>query len=901
MRPTHARFPGRIRPGPRLGKTAAAFALLLACVSVSCTEPTRSGDQVHSIAILVPGNTLRPGVIAFAEVELLDAEGRPVDAPVTWSSLTSATLDVGPTTGQLLAKRPGIGRVRASAGGAFAVLELQLVNPPVATLDIVPGDTLRLALPAGARKLVAAPRDADGGSIVGAPIAWESSAARIAAVGADGTVSARSAGRVSVVLHSEGLTDTVWVIVAPSESPTAPKITSVAPQVAVPGNVLQIDGARFASTPAGNTVLLDGIPVTVTGATSERLIVSLPAASAFACVPKGPVTLQVTTSGGIGTGTVTLQMAPQRALALGESVVLPDALESRCLELAPADGRYVVTVQNTARAMGPAPIAFTLGGSASAMNGGALLVQGEAQRVESTTAAMAATLTPRRANVLDMQTTFMRTNARRARAAHQRMLETNVERGGSRRAPAEVRAPTDQRTSAELRASTDLRAAALTTPNPGQIVSLRVLDLDVAPSQLCTRYANIGARTAFVGPHVVILEDTVPTYNGQPTLAGAMDDLYAQLGAEFESVVWPVLQSFGNPLIMDDELDDNDRIVLVFTPRMNEMLGGALFAVSTSCDLMSRNTWAASNVGEYFYAQVPTSTAAGPGPGTRESWMTDVRATIVHELKHVVSYAERTVRGQPYEEVWLEEATARHAEELYARAIYGTAQSGNHDYAAALRCEVRDGAAGCPANPPRAMLPHFDALWDFLDAPAARTPLGAAEPGDFSFYGSAWSLTRWLLDHSGVPEADAYRALTLSGDRGVNNLEARFGSNWPQMLGEWSLALATDDLDAFTPVSSRLRFPSWNLRSNFLGLCTELGPCVNPLLEPSLYPRPYPLQPVEVTAGTFSVEFPAVPSAGFGAVELVAGTTNTRQLLVLRGYQGAALPPEARISIVRVQ
>lgn len=883
MRPTHARFPGRIRPGPRLGKTAAAFALLLACVSVSCSEPTRSGDQVHSIAILVPGNTLRPGVIAFAEVELLDAEGRPVEAPVTWSSLTSATLDVGPTTGQLLAKRPGIGRVRASAGGAFAVLELQLVNPPVATLDIVPGDTLRLTLPADARRLVAAPRDSEGGSIVGAPIAWESSAARIAAVAADGTVSARSAGKVSVVLHSEGLTDTVWVIVAANESPTAPQITSVAPQIAVPGNVLQIDGARFASTPAGNTVLLDGIPVTVTGATSERLLVSLPAASAFACVPKGPVTLQVTTSGGIGTGMVTLEMAPQRTLAVGEAVVLPNALESRCLELAPADGRYIVTLQNTARAMGPAPIAFTLGGSASAMNGGALLVQAESPLVESTTAEMAATLTPRRADLLDLQTTFMQTSVRRARAAHQRMLEANTERVSSRRAPP------------------DLRSAALTTPVPGQIVSLRVLDLDVAPSLLCTRFTNIGARTAFVGPHVVILEDTMPTFDGRPTLAGAMDDLYAQLGAEFESVVWPVLQTFGNPLIMDDELDDNDRIVLVFTPRMNEMLGGALFAVSTSCDLMSRNQWASSNVGEYFYAQVPTSTAAGSGPGTRESWMTDVRGTIVHELKHVVSYAERTVRGQPYEEVWLEEATARHAEELYARAIYGTSQGANHDYAAALSCEVRDGAAGCPANPPRAMLPHFDALWEFLDASAARTPLGAAESGDFSFYGSAWSLTRWLLDQSGVAEADAYRALTLSGDRGVNNLEARFGSNWPQMLGEWSLALATDDLAAFAPVSGRLQFPSWNLRSNFLGLCTDLGPCVNPLPEPLLYPRPYPLQPVEVTAGTFAVDFPSVPSAGFGAVELVGGTTNTRQLLVLRGYQGAELPPAARISIVRVQ
>lgn len=862
MRPPPARVPGRI-PG--------LAALLCLSAGLSCREPTRPDDGgVRRIAISVPSLVLRPGFIVQAIAEPLDAAGMPVPGrTIIWRSLTPSTLLVS-DGGQLLPLAPGEGKVRASVGSVSGNLTLALVNPPVATLTIST-DTVRLLLPGGSAQLVATARDAEGVTILRPRLEWESSAARIANVATTGLVSAESAGRATIIAYSEGRTDTARVFVDPVDSPNAPKIVLISPQLAIPGSPLVVDGSKFAPSAGANAVLLDGVTVTVTSATSQRLELALPDRSQFACVPTGLVTLQVTTSGGIGVGTVALQMAPQRALQPGESLVMPTAVESRCVELAPADGRYLITVQNTTRTLGPWPMAFTLGGTATAMGG----------------AALRAELTAEAPSDRPTRTAEARLGQGRRRA-HARMLERNIElsrtapMNGWRGAPAES------------------RIASLQAASVGTVVPIRVLDLEA--ENLCGTFTVIGARTAFVGLHVIILEDTTSALDGAPTLQGTMDDLYRELGAEFENVVWPVLQKFGNPLVMDSRLDDNGRVVLVFTPRMNQMLGGSTFAVTTSCDLFPRVVRASSNVGEYLYAQVPTSPAAGNGPGTRERWMTDIRATIAHELKHVVSYAERTVRGLPFEEGWLEEATARHAEELYARAVFGTQQSTNLGYDATLRCEVNSGAgAPCPPNAPRALLPHFDALWDFLDASAMRSPLGATSSGDYSYYGAAWALTRWMLDHGGIPEQTFFTAVTLSQETGVANLEKRFGRPWAEMLGEWSLAMATDDISGFSPASPRLRFPSWDLRAIFLGLCIDAGSCNNPATTPSRYLRPYPLQPVPRAPGLFSLEFPAVHAGGFAAVELSGGDASTRQLLQLRGYRGAALPADARLAIIRIQ
>jgi hypothetical protein len=541
-------------------------------------------------------------------------------------------------------------------------------------------------------------------------------------------------------------------------------------------------------------------------------------------------------------------------------------------------------VLNAARALGSDSIAFTLGGALTAMDGAALQ---EAPAADAAGAAVGGAVAAalRESTLMDRRFSMPREAAARlriAREAHVRILEQGqLLSAGSEAARTAVP-----------------RTASLQVPAIGDVVPVRVPDLD--RFDFCAVHHTIGARSVYVGPRVIILEDTVTTFDGAPTLAGTMDARYADLGAEFESVVWPVAAQFGDPLAMDSRLDANGRVVLVFTPRMNQMFGGAALAATVPCDFFSRAQQPSSNVGEFIYAQVPVSADPGDAPGTTQRWMREVRGTIAHEMKHVVSYAERLARGQLLEDVWLEEATARLAEELFARAVYGTQQLGNHGFSATLACEVAPGGGTC-ADGPRAMLPHLEGLWDFLDRPQARSPLGPVALGDFSYYGSAWAFVRWVLDHSGTAEQGFLTALTTSGLRGAGNLEAGAGRPWGDLVAEWSLALAVDDRPALVPENARLRFPSWDLPDLFAGLCGAVGPCGAGAPGNPRFTRAAPLPVAPATAGNFALEFPRVVAGGFAAVELSGGTALTRQLLHLRGYRGGALPATARFAILRVE
>jgi hypothetical protein len=868
---------------PALGRRRTLAALLSLGAVLACDGPTDPGEGIKSISIVVPTTVLRPGLTLNAVAEARDVNGILVNRQVTWRSLDVATLSVDQRSGLVLAKAPGIGRLRASIGSAHGELQFTLVNPPAATLTNS-ADTLRLLLPAGRDLLKTVARDAEGLALIGAPVQWESSASRIASVNANGDVNAASAGEARLISHVDAIADTTVVIVSAPSSPNAPVIGTTDPAIAIPGQALVVNGERFAPQLAGNQVMLDGTPVPVIAASPTQLTLDLPQATQFACAPTGPVALQVTTSGGIGVGTVTLQMAPQRALLKGQSIVVPGGLEARCLELSPADGRYLLSVHNTSRVLGTAGLGFSVYATATPVVAPLMAELQAADRPPATrvvyrpSAGGARPGTPSRA-----------AQSRRVRA-HAQLLSAN--RDAALHASA----------AGARRMANARNSPSIVDPVLGALRPVRVPNLEVVPRN-CNSYNEIGTRIAFVGPHLAILEDTMPFLSDSPTLRGQLDGIYAQLGAEFEAITWPTLQAFGNALVKDDRLDDNGRVIVVFTPRMNVMLDGSLLAATTSCDMFPRQLFEQSNVGEYIYAQVPVTLDPGTGPGTTERWLWSIRTTLAHELKHVVSYAERTNLDRVPEEEWLEEATARHAEELFARQLYGTVIRGNHGFDATLDCEANFGTAAPPecAGQPRAMLPHFEGLWDFLDATTTRSPLGATSAGDFSHYGAAWSLTRWALDHSGLTEATFFQAVTLSVPTGIANLQSRFGRSWEDMIGEWSLTMAIDDTPGLDPEVPRLTFPSWKLPEIFQGLCNELGPCIDPSQQPSHYPRAQPLRTTVAKVGDFTIEYPWVRAGGFGIVELGGGDASTRLLLALRGYRGQPLPTEAKFSIVRIE
>ncbi len=853
----------RLFPLPRSGRLSVA--LVVALLIAGCKETTPPVQNVvREIRIFAPSTTLRPGRAMTVVARPLDAAGELVELPVAWRSVTPELLTVT-GAGELAALAPGLAVLEATAAGVTGRLELTLVNPPAVVLRF-PSDIIRLTLPGTAATLQGNAFDADGELIIAARFQFSTETPRIATISAAGAITPVAVGLATIAVTLDGIRSARTVQVTPAVTAISPIVTSVSAATITAGVPFTITGQRFGATIAANTVHVDGLIATVTAATQTQLTAVL-ASAGLPCIPTLTAAVQVTTVGGVGAGSARVQLAPQRSLGIGESLVLTNASSSACNELSAGTGRYLVTVQHAGRALGAGSIALALDGRAGV--GDAVVIY-EAHNNSD----------PARVN--GVATAPARAHAR----AHGSVLDAS---GAAVRI---MRA-------AQLSPATSAprRTAALEIPPVNGIVPVRVPDLESA--SICSNFTTIGARTVFQGTNVVILEDTLSKKGGVPTLAGAMDELYAEVGREFDAVLWPLAQRFGDPLVMDSRLDDNGKVVLVATPRMNDFYEGELLGAVVTCDLFSRAQFAASNVGEMMYLQVPTSLDIGLGHGTRARWSYEIRGTIAHELKHIVSFAGRVVRMQPLEESWLEEATARHAEELFARARLGFSPTGNTGYAA-LQCESRVllGDPTC-AGTPRAMLPHFEGLWDFLSAPATHSPLGATTAGDVSFYGSAWSLTRWSIDHGTSSEESFLQQLTSSGQSGVTNLEARSGRTWDDILGRWSLALFAETRGA-NVLDATLRLPSWDLANLFAGLCTDVGACGS-AFGAARFTRAQPLRPVVMFAPNFSVQTGDLVPGGFAAIEVAPGAAGSRRLLNLRNANGGALPPTARLAIVRIE
>jgi hypothetical protein len=343
---------------------------------------------------------------------------------------------------------------------------------------------------------------------------------------------------------------------------------------------------------------------------------------------------------------------------------------------------------------------------------------------------------------------------------------------------------------------------------------------------------------------------------------------------------------------------------MFFSPRINAMASGLVAGFVVSCDFFPVSQAPSSNVGEYFYAIMPTNGANGIATGTKAAWLRNIRSTIIHEAKHITAFGERFARDAALEELWLEEGTARHAEELYARGIYGVATKGNVGYLNSVYCDVRPASASAPqcAGRPVLMLRHFDALYQYLQSPEPYSVLGRISPSDATFYATSWSIVRWMIDHYAASEATFLSQLVQSNQSGVANLEARVGAahTWEEMFGEWSLTMFTDDYPGVTFSNPRLQFPSWNLRDQFRLMCVDFGPCQNPANPQNFYPLAFPLAPRPLAFGAFSETVSFLNAASFSSF-LLSGSQLAPQLIEVRSTGGGEPPSQLRIAIVRVQ
>lgn len=673
-----------------------------------------------------------------------------------------------------------------------------------------------------------------------------------------------------------GLSGSLVTFTATATTAASFVVSSVSPSVWVAGATATISGQGFSTTAAQNIVTIDNVAATVSAATPSQLTITVP--TTLPCEPTHDGTVAVSVGGSSVTKTHPVQTAKQRTLAIGQSLIVSDPAELRCNELSSTSGLYYVNVYNTNTTYSPSGAAFQLrGASASGVAAADILAAASATPSRALNS-------PRRGRAEDLTGPEGPAEDRLGEALHLKILEENTrilnERGRGLYAELASRA---------RRRSGSVMAAV----QAGDAMTLRIPNFGA--SNFCKNYFEITGRVVYVGTKSIIVED-----NANP-MAGTIDTTYTSLGVEFDQTMFGILESnFGNPLAMDAVTDNNGRVIMVFSKVVNDSMS-TLAGFVVSCDLFPRNASgnAQSNFGEYFYARVPTVPGTVNDTGSPPRWRWTIRSTIIHEAKHITSFAERVSRNASvFEATWLEESTARISEELYERATYGFAQKSNIGYGSAADpkgpyCDVRVRFEGPCFGKPRGIYGIFqDLTLRWFPEPATHSPLGRISSSDFTFYNTGWSLVRWSIDQSSLAEGAFLKGLTQETTRnGVANLETRAGRTFADMLPEWSLAMALDDYPGFAPALSRLQMPSWNLRSVFAGMNTDF---------PSSYPQAWPLVASQRTFGNFTVDSQVYP--GTASFLELSGSQTAKQLIELKAQgSSAGAPAELRLAIVRVQ
>lgn len=874
----------------RLPFAVAPIALAALVLAACGGEGGSSGPpKVAQVEILALTVQLEVGATTQLAITLRDGKGNVLPGrPVSWTS-TPASVATVDATGIVAAVAPGSVTVTATADGVSGTQAMTVVAVPVAIVAISPREP---RVREGATIQVSAEtQDGIGRMLPGRAITWSSANTTIATVSSSGLVSGLTSGTTYLHAASEGKRDSVVLRV---QSLIAPIVSATSPATWTPGTQATITGTNFSPDLIGNEVFVLGVRTQVDHATPTSLTITIPTATSLPCTPTGPVPVIVSVNGDSALATANLTMATPRHLAVGASLVLTSAAEVACNEFAVTGGTYLVTAFNTAPQLTAPRVSFRLVGATRSASPSA---------VASLAAVPTAPSPVPQFGPLAQQAT---TAGDRHVVAHLASVEASrqllLTKGNPVRA---LRARQDRKKLDAARAGVSLAVSASQPPQVGDMMWKRMM----RTFNTYSNYDSILTRVVYSGSKLVIVEDTANP------LARQMDAEFARIGAEFDGTMYKFLEHFGDPLVLDPLTDNNGRIIAIFSKRVNDYSAGVgtLLGYVTSCDFFPQvssgtGTFCApSNEGEYFYAFVPNPGATGAGAWSLDRWRRIIRSTLVHEVKHIAGFAERIARDAPSpEDVWLEEATAQQAAELWARDMYGRFGRGaDIDWAGGPRCDYAQVSAACP-DPFEGIMHHFGFLYRHYSSNETRSILtDRSISPDPVIYGSSWSFVRWATDVLASDEKAFTRSLVQQSlDRGVSNITARTGRPWSELMGYWSLASLADNYPGGTVNDPRLQLPSWNTRDIFAQMAARIVTIdVNGNQTP-LYPRSWPLNVRTPSFGNFP-EFTntvtSLPPGGFAAWE-ISGTQVDPQVLGLRALGTSSAPPaNVGLAIVRVR
>lgn len=264
-------------------------------VTISATSEGRIGTATVVVLARLAGavtltpssNTVVVGATQQLVTQITDSLGNLLTGrPVVYASDAPTVASVS-ATGLVTALSPGNARITASSEGKTGTATVQVINVPVATVQVTPTTT---SLFVGAtQQLAAVARSAANTVLTGRTVTWTSGAPGIASVTANGLVTALSPGVAIVLATIDGVTASSTVTVSvPAVASIV--ITPVDPTVAVFGTLPLVATLRDAN---GNT--LTGRAVTWTSADESVAFVS--STGIVAGFKVGTVRITVTSEG----------------------------------------------------------------------------------------------------------------------------------------------------------------------------------------------------------------------------------------------------------------------------------------------------------------------------------------------------------------------------------------------------------------------------------------------------------------------------------------------------------------------------------------------------------------------------------------------------------------------------
>ncbi|MCZ6758954.1 MAG: hypothetical protein O7D29_01055, partial [Gemmatimonadetes bacterium] len=370
----------------------------------------------------------------------------------------------------------------------------------------------------------------------------------------------------------------------------------------------------------------------------------------------------------------------------------------------------------------------------------------------------------------------------------------------------------------------------LVPPNVGDMLTFKVPDFDTADA--CANFNTITTVVRVVGSAGVFVDDIANPTGDSLTLVDiqAASDTFDLMTFAKDTLY------FGPPT----DLDNNQRVLVVLTQQVNQLLGGAIAGFVFSGDLFSVGGCASSDEGEIFYSHVPDA-ATGR---TRASVLAQMPSLIAHEFAHVIQFSRRLQAGGSFMALWEMEGQATFAEEVVGHAVLGNTNGANLDGTVVTQ-------AGAGADWYQFIFTRLARYygWDpdnpsvrLADTPELCTLFGSTSLttacAPFWFYGASWSFMRYLSDRydasyvgtdAAVPNGEEGlhrdwigKDVNLSG---VANVENLLGVQIDTLFARWAATLYADDRVGVT-ADSVISMSSWKLGDvfNTLGADFDIAP-----------------------------------------------------------------------------